>query len=537
MTALVRWGRNGAGSLPVSSLALLALAAALLAAGLFPAAGRAEEGGGPPAEAPRLSFPQAPLDLGKVTIGTESTAVTVTVHNSGTVPASINKVTLEGGDAGEFKLSGSNCGWLESGQDCTVNVAISPGSTGLKQTEVAVVLNEFPAQSMAVSAVAVPAQIAYTPGFHDFGIQRTNESTSTLFQLTNTGEAFIQVGSTGIGGRDTGNFGTESSDCWNGRRLEPGESCNVRVYFNAWNAVEYEAELQAYANGATASAALTGTGGSANLEPEANPIALGDATVGGAGSVHTIYLANTGNIAGGYFIGVIAGGDAGSFELLDETCTGRMLAPGDTCVAHVRLAPLSVGLKVARLAFFGDGEGGTLVQIEGNGTAPALSLLPEAWDFGPLAAASRGEVRGFAVRNDSADPLDLGAVALTGADPDQFVVSGDECSDSTLASGAECLVRVRFAPDSVGAKTAKLRVESDAGFLVSRLGGEGVAGPGVSGTGQAGASGAASTSGTTTPSPRSNHRRGRRHRFSRGDAIPLPARVSRIDAAAKPSRR
>jgi len=515
----------------------LVLALALLAAALFPAAGHAEEGGGPLGEPPQLSFPQAPLDLGKVTVGTESTTVTVAIHNSGTVPASINKVTLEGGDAGEFKLSGSNCGSLGPGLDCTVNVAISPGSTGLKQTELVVVLNEFPAQSMAVSAIAVPAQIAYTPGFHDFGIQRTNENTSTLFQLTNTGEAFIQVGSTGIGGRDTGNFSTDNSDCWNGRRLDPGESCNVRVYFNAWNAVEYEAELQAYANGATASAALTGIGGSANLQPEANPIALGDATVGGAGSVHTIQLANTGNIAGGYFIGVIAGGDAGSFELLDESCTGRMLAPGDTCVAHVRLAPLSVGPKVARLAFFGDGEGGTLVQIEGNGVAPALALLPESWDFGPLAAGSRSEASGFAVRNDSADPLDLGAVALTGADPDQFVVSGDGCSDSTLASGAECLVRVRFAPDSVGTKTAKLRVESDAGFLVSGLSGEGLAGLGASGAGQTGASGAGLTSATTIPSSRPNRHRGRRHRFSRGDAIVSRARVDRLAHVALPSRR
>jgi HYDIN/CFA65/VesB family protein len=508
----------------------LVLAAALLAAALFPAAGHAEEGGGPPGEAPQLSFPQAPLDLGKVTVGTESTTVTVAVHNSGIVPASINKVTLEGGDAGEFKLGGSNCGWLEPGLDCTVDVAVSPGSMGVKQTELVVVLNEFPAQTMAVSATAVPAQIAYTPGSHDFGIQRTNESTSTLFQLTNTGEAFIQVGSTGIGGHDTGNFWTDSSDCWNGRRLDPGESCNVRVYFNAWNAVEYEAEVQAYANGATAGAALTGTGGSANLQPEANPIALGDATVGAAGSVHTIHLANTGNISGGYFIGVIAGGDAGSFELLDETCTGRMLAPADTCVAHVRLAPLSVGPKVARLAFFGDGEGGTLVQIEGNGVAPALTLLPEAWDFGPLAPGTRGQAHAFAVRNDGADPLDLDAVSLTDADPDQFVVSGDECSDSTLAPGAECLVRVRFAPDGPGLKAARLRVGSDAGPLFAELsGGE------LTATGQISAESLVSAAGS--PTSRSRRHRGRRHRFSRGDAIVSQARVDRVAQGAQPSRR
>lgn len=510
---------------------LASLAVALFALALFPAVSQAGEGGGLPAEAPELSFPQYPLDLGKATVGTEATPVTVTVHNSGAVAANIDKVTLEGPDAGEFKLSGSNCGWLGPGQDCTANVAFAPGSLGQKQAELVVALKELPAQSTPVAATAVAAQIALTPGSHDFGIQRTNESTSTGFQLTNTGEAFVQVGSTGIGGPDTGNFWTENAECWSGRRLDPGESCNLRVYFNAWDAVAYHAELQAYANGASAGAALTGTGGQARLEPEANPIALGDATVGGAGSVHTIQLANNGNIAGGYFIGVIAGGDAGSFELLDESCTGRMLAPGDTCLAHVRLAPLSVGAKVARLAFFGDGEGGTLVQLEGNGVAPALTLLPGSYDFGSLAAGTRGEAHAFAVRNDGADPLELGAVKLVGADPDQFVVSGDECDDSTLAPGAECLVRLRFAPETPGVKAARLRVGSDAGPLFAELSGGDLA---AAGDGQSSAESPASAAGS--PASRGHRHRGRRHRFSRGDAIASRARVGRVAHGVRPSR-
>src|SRR4051794_28993684 len=104
-------------------LAPLASAAALLLAAAFPALGHAaEEGGGPPGEPPQLSFPQEPLDLGKTTVGTESTTAPVTVHNSGSTGVSIEKVTLEGGDNGDFKLNGSDCGWLEPGQDCTANI-------------------------------------------------------------------------------------------------------------------------------------------------------------------------------------------------------------------------------------------------------------------------------------------------------------------------------------------------------------------------------------------------------------------------------
>lgn len=533
MSDFVQRGRLAA-SLPVPCLVLLALATALLAAALFPTVGRAEEGGEPPLETPQLSFPGEPLDLGKATVGTESTAVAVTVHNSGTVPANIDKVTLEGPDAGEFKPGGSDCGWLEPGQDCTANVAFAPGSLGAKQASLVVVLKEFPAQSAPIYATGVPAQIAYNPGSHDFGIQRTNESTSTLFQLTNVGEAFVQVGSTGIGGRDSGNFWTDSSDCWGGRRLDPGESCNVRVYFNPWNATAYEAELQASANGDSIGAALTGTGGRADLEPESNPISLGDASVGGAGAVRTITLANQGNLAGGYFIGVIAGGDAGSFELLDETCTLRTLAPGETCVAHVRLTPLSAGPKVARLAFFGDGEGGTMVQLEGEGVAPAVTLAPDAYDFGSLVAGTRGEGHTFVVRNEGGAPLDLGAVALTGADPDQFALAGDECSETTLAPGDECTVRVRFAPGDVGAKVARLRVGSDAGPLLASLSGNGLAAVGGA---QPSPTASAATGSGPAGKPRPNRRRCRHNRFSHGNAVASRSRAARVEAASKPVRR
>jgi len=514
-------------------LAPLACAAALLVAAAFPALGHAaEEGGGPPAEPPELSFPQAPLEVAKTTVGTESTTVALTVHNSGSAGVSIEKVTLEGGDSGDFKFNGSDCGWLEPGQDCSANVTFAPGSVGVKQTNLVVQPKEFPAQTTPVSATAVPAQIALSPGSYDFGIQRTNESTSTQFQLTNTGEAFIQVGSFGIGGPDSGNFWTENAECWNGRRLDPGESCNLRVYFNAWNAVGYEAELQAYANGASTAAPLTGTGGQARLEPDANPISLGDAGVGSAGDVRTINLANNGNIAGGYFIGVIAGGDAGSFELLDESCTGRTLAPGDTCVAHVRLAPLSVGAKVARLAFFGDGEGGTIVQIEGNGVAPAVTLAPGAFDFGGLVIGERGAAHAFTIRNDGAQPLGLASVALVGADLDQFGLAGDECSRTVLAPGDECTIQIRFAPSEEGAKSARLRVGSDAGPIVAALSGSGLA------VGSVDQPADATTQILSTSAAGGKRHRGRRHRFTRGAAIVSRARPgARVVHGVRPARR
>ncbi len=520
MTKLTQRGQSAAASLLVPSIVLLALAVALLAIALFPASGlAAEEGGGP--LSPELSFPQAPLEFGKTTVGTESTMVMVTVHNAGTVPATIDKVTVEGADAGDFKLGGSNCGWLEPGQDCSASISFVPGSLGAKETTMVVALKEFPAQTTPVTGTAVAPQLAFNPGSHDFGIQRVNRGeASAYFQLANIGEAGVQLGGVGIGGKDTNNFWTGSNDCWNGRWLNPGETCNVQVGFNPWDTVAYEAELQAQASGSTFLATLAGTGGRAMVEPGSNPTDFGAVAVGTAGPVQTILFTNHGNLPGNFFIGIVAGGDAGSFRLLDESCSTAPVPPAGTCTAHVRFAPQGPGPKLARFALFGDDDGGTMALLSGEGIAPAVTLAPSSFDFGTVAAGAKSASETFAVRNDGSTALDLDSATIVGTDLDQFAPAGDECSGTTLAPGGSCLVRVRFTPDSTGAKLARLRVSGEAGSFAAELSGNAGERAVANGTGNgAPAHGpGALPGGAPGGDPRFGKRRGHR-RFARGDAV------------------
>jgi len=470
MTKLAARGHEAAASFLVLSLVPLALALTLFAAAVFPAFSSADESGPTP---PELTFSPAPLDFGKVTVGTETAMTTVTVHNAGTLGTAIDKVTIEGPEAGEFKLNGG-CGWIEAGQDCYVSVAFKPGSSGGKEAALAIWPKETPAQTTPILGAGVAPQLAFAPGSYDFGIQRVNRGEgSTYVQLTNVGEAMTQIGSFGFAGKDPNNFWTNGGDCWNGRQLQPGESCGVQIVFNPWDMVAYEAELQAYANGGTFGATLTGFGGRPQVEPGANPTELGAVTVGAVGPVETILFTNHGNLPGNFFIGIVAGGDAGSFKLLDESCSLAPLAPAAACTAHVRFTPQGPGPKQARLALFGDDDGGTMALLGGEGVAAVATLAPGSFDFGVLAAGTRSAGRAFAVRNDGSAPLDLGAVGIVGADLDQFALAGDECSGETLVPGAECLVRIRFAPDSAGAKVAKLRVFSAGGAFVATLSGSG----------------------------------------------------------------
>jgi len=364
-------------------LALLSIS--LLAAVALPASAQA-------AEEALLSFSPSPVDFAKTTAGAESQTQTVDVHNAGAAGVAVDQVVVEGADSGEFKYNGSNCGWLEVDQHCSVWVSFAPGSAGAKAATLVVKLKEAPEQTATLTGEAVPVQLAFTPGGYDFGIQRVNrgEGSATL-QLFNTGEAAAQLGSVGIEGVDRNNFWTNGGDCWGGRWLQPGESCNVQVGFNPWETVAYEAELQASAYGTTFTADLSGFGGRALVEPATNPVEFAPVAVGSVGAIETIVLTNNGNLPGGFFIAVVAGGSVGSFELIDESCTAAPVEPGATCAVQIRFTPQATGPRTARLALFGEDDGGTMVLLSGEGLEPPPSASAQIiGSIGPRAAAIPG---------------------------------------------------------------------------------------------------------------------------------------------------
>jgi hypothetical protein len=227
----------------------------------------------------------------------------------------------------------------------------------------------------------VVPQLAFEPGSYDFGLQEANRNTSqTTLQLRNVGAAAAPVYSLEISGPGSGAYWIGNSDCY-GRTLEAGETCSVQVNFNPYDAVPFSAQLRVgSAEGATAVANLSGEGGRSQIVPAVDPTNFGSTPVGGPAVTRTIDLVNKGNMAGGLFIAVVAGGAISSFHLIDENCTGTPLSPAATCNLEVSFQPSSPGAKTARIGLFGDGEGGTMVNLSGVGLDPesAADAKPQA---------------------------------------------------------------------------------------------------------------------------------------------------------------
>jgi hypothetical protein len=508
-----------------TALSLLALAFAALVLSASSLAAPLPEGSDP-----ALTISPSPAVLPTTTVGNQSQTIEFELRNDSGEEAAVEKTILDDEDAGEFSFGGSNCGTLQPGEHCSAWIGFKPSGTGVKKTALRVTFaGGRPEQSFEVSGTSAPPHFSFQPGSYDFGLQPIHsESQRTTFTIENDGAAAAQIGSLNFNGNSNGFWIDSNSDCW-GRWMAPGETCSLQVYFGPNDPGLYAAQIQLQSNGENFYAGVTGEGGRPIVEAFPNPADFGTATVGSTSQTQAIVVHNSGNVPTAFFIGIVAGGDAGSFQLLDESCSGAPLMPSGSCVAHVRFRPQSVGPKVARLAFFGDSEGGAMVTLSGEGVAAAVTLAPSGYDFGSTAAGTKSAPQSFAVRNEGNGSLDLASATIVGADLDQFSLSGDDCSGSTLEPGDECVVRIRFTPDSTGAKTARLRVSGDAGTFTAALAGTASPASDTSGPPAAAASSAAATLGQPTP-PRRGRHRGRRP-FSRG------ATVTSARARARSSRR
>jgi hypothetical protein len=424
-----------------------------------------------PGPAP-LKVTPSPVAFSAVTVG-EQGSIQVEILNEGE-DAAIEKIAIEGGDAGDFSVSGNSCGALVEGGACAVTVNFVPGSAGEKHATAWIRFSGGRAEeSFELVGAGVPAHLSFQPPGHDFGLVPVNSgSTGTTLEVENDGQAATRVNSFSWEGFVEGFWFNGPSDC-PGRLLQPGQSCSIPVSFGPSEARPYAATLRVDVTGASFTAEINGEGVRPEVEVTPNPVQFGALTAGSGEAVRTLAVTNTGRIPIGFFIAVIAGGDAGSFQLLDEDCTGVELQPGEGCNLEVRFAPRSAGPKAATLAMFGDGEGGMPVALRGEGLPAAVTLAPSGRDFGHQALGTRSAPQAFAVRNEGGGPLALDTATIAGADSDQFAISADACTGMTLAPGGQCMIEVRFVPDSSGPKAAVLRVGGDGGPLKASLSGTG----------------------------------------------------------------
>ena len=115
------------------------------------------------------------------------------------------------------------------------------------------------------------------------------------------------------------------------------------------------------------------------------------------------------------------------------------------------------------------------VILNGGGTAPALTLDPDHWDAGAIAAGSTRNGAIDVVSSGSA-PVEVDTIAVTG---EGFTGSWTETLPKILNPGERMTVALAFTPPDTGAYSGLLSVTapSPVGTVTAPLSGEGAGGP------------------------------------------------------------
>ena len=176
-------------------------------------------------------------------------------------------------------------------------------------------------------------------------------------------------------------------------------------------------------------------------------------------------------------INQLTGPNSDQFLKKNDTCSSTTLT-SNSCTIDVAFSPTSVGSKSANLSIpSNDPQTPTLdVSLIGTGTAPGItvtdSILPDNDNnmaFPDTAKGMSSAEQTVTIGNSSSATatLNVSNIQITGADASEFTLnlSGGSApcgsANPVITQGGSCTVGLTFSPQTTGAKSANLQIDSD----------------------------------------------------------------------------
>ena len=426
--------------------------------------------------APNVSAAPNPAAFGNVNVGATSSAIAVTVSNTGTAAAT---GMTYGTPSAPFTRTGNNCpATLNAGASCTLTFTFSPTAAGSANQNVAITGSGGTSVSLALTGTGVAAASAnlqLSPPTAPFGsvvVGQTAGPQQIIVNNTGSGQA------TGISfaNGNAAEFLASANNC--GATLNAGASCTFNVAYKPSAAGADNATLTVSHSGGNAVLSMSGTGtapATATVAASPSTLAFGSVAVGDTSAAQAVTVSNTG---GGAASGLsLANGNAAEFVVSGNTC-GASLAAGATCTFNVAYKPTAAGADSASITISYSGGSPSVVALTGTGTAPATPVVqaaPTALAFGSVTVGTTAAAKAVTVSNTGGAAAT--GLAIASSDAAKFPLASSTCGAS-LAAGASCTVNVAYAPAAAGADSGTVTVSFSGGAPIAvALTGTGTAAP------------------------------------------------------------
>lgn len=431
--------------------------------------------------APEIGLSQVAVGFGAVTFGTRSATRTVTLTNTGTAALAVSSIAST---SSEFAVT----------HDCPASVAVNAACT-LSIAYTPVVANSAESVLITTNAVSSPNSIvltgwgttaampvlAWQPNATALAFASTVVGVSSASQsltLVNNGPGAVTLNSLGVAGADAASFAlASSSTCRAGVSLAVSASCTVVVNFVPGSTGAKTANLQITSNG-TPPGDIVLSGSGASPSTGNGTLTLGQTTLdfssvgvvtGQTSSPLTLSVSNGSTAAVTISSIRISGQFAFATASSSPCATGSStLAPGSSCNLSVVYAPTSAGASNGAVTIVTSTNQTLEVALLGQATAatPRLVWQPSTSSlaFSSTVVGASSGAQTLTLANQGPGAATLSAFRLSGTDAAAFVMAGNSsCAvNASLAAGASCTIVLNFMPTSTGAKSATLRVDSNA---------------------------------------------------------------------------
>jgi hypothetical protein len=380
-------------------------------------------------------------------IGTTSSAMNVTLKNTGTAALSITNMTV----SGDFAET-NNCGAsVAAGASCTISVTFTPTAAGSRYGSVTITDNAADSPQtvlLAGNGLPTPA-VAFSPASLAFPNQIVNTTSAPLnVTLSNTGSAVLSI----VSITTSGNF-AQTNTC--GTSLANGTSCTISVTFTPTAGGPRAGTIIVTDNaaGSPQTVPLTGSGLLApvvTLLPKS--LTFTGQAVGSTSAPQTVTLTNSGS-ATLYISSVTASGDFAQ----TNTC-GASVAVGANCVISVTFTPTAAGNRYGSVTITDNAaDSPETVLLAGNGSsAPAVAFLPSSLTFPNQIVNTASAPQNVILTNSGGATLTITSIIASGN------FSETNSCGASLASGASCTIAVTFTPSASGPLAGAVTVTDNA---------------------------------------------------------------------------
>jgi Abnormal spindle-like microcephaly-assoc'd, ASPM-SPD-2-Hydin/Beta-propeller repeat len=401
------------------------------------------------------------LTFASQTQGSSSPVQTITVHDMGDQPFSINGISFGGTNPGDFSET-DNCGTpsfpfvLGAASQCVISVTFTPQGVGTRSGTLSIsdTASGSPhVASLSGTGTSGTPPLEFLPASIGFGNQALGTtSTSHTLTIKNTSTAPVTQIAVGITGADPGDFALTTS-C--GSALAAGASCKSTIKFTPSVLAAETASVSVTDSSFSIAqtSALTGNG----VVPAAlTPATLAFGSVGldspSTSKIATLtnnnsFVVDISNIA-------ISGPNSADFAQSTTTCGATLAAKGH-CTITLVFTPSVSGPETASLVTTDAAtDSPQTISLTGTGVAP-VTVTPASLIFAHQNAGTTSAAKTITVKNDQNIPLT--GIHLAGPGNSDFRVVTTTCS-SMLAAGKTCTISLNFSPASGGPQSGGLEI-------------------------------------------------------------------------------